>query len=118
MAIEEILRYLPPIWFLFRQTKTDELAEQHIPANQLVLAWIASANRDPAQFLDPERFDIERRPNYHLAFGHGSHLCIGATLARLEAKIALPMILQQLRDLREMESFPITIRTEIVFLIR
>lgn len=118
-AIEEILRYLPPVWFLFRQTKTDiELAGQHIPANQLVLAWTASANRDAAQFPNPDRFDITREPNRHLAFGHGIHFCVGAPLARLEARIALPMMLEQLRDLRRVEDFPITVHTGIVFVIR
>ena len=118
-AIEEILRYLPPVWFLFRQTKSDvELAGQHIPANQAVLAWTASANRDPARFPDPNRFDIEREPNRHLAFGHGIHFCVGAPLARLEAKIALPMMLQQLRDLQRVEGVPITVHTGIVFVIR
>ena len=118
-AIEEVLRYLPPVWFLFRQTRTDvELAGQHIPANQLVLAWTASANRDTAQFPDPDRFDIEREPNRHLAFGHGIHFCVGAPLARLEARIALPMMLEQLRNLQRVEGFPITVQMGIVFVIR
>jgi cytochrome P450 len=118
-AIEEVLRYLPPVWFLFRQTRTDvELADQHIPANQVVLAWTASANRDLARFPDPDRFDIEREPNRHLAFGHGIHFCVGAPLARLEARIALPMMLQQLRNLRRVEGVPITVHTGIVFVIR
>ena len=118
-AIEEVLRYLPPVWFLFRQTRADvELAGQHIPANQLVLAWTASANRDPAQFPDPDRFDIEREPNRHLAFGHGIHFCVGAPLARLEARIALPMMLEQLRNLQRVEGFPITVQMGIVFVIR
>ena len=118
-AIEEVLRYLPPVWFLFRQTRTDvELAGQHIPANQLVLAWTASANRDPAQFPDPDRFDIGREPNRHLAFGHGIHFCVGAPLARLEARIALPMMLEQLRNLQRVEGFPITVQMGIVFVIR
>ena len=118
-AIEEVLRYLPPVWFLFRQTRADvELAGQHIPANQLVLAWTASANRDPAQFPDPDRFDIEREPNRHLAFGHGIHFCVGAPLARLEARIALPMMLEQLRNLQRVEGFQITVQMGIVFVIR
>jgi cytochrome P450 len=117
-AIEEILRFLPPVWFLFRQTKTEvELAGQHIPANQVVLAWTASANRDLARFPDPARFDIEREPNRHLAFGHGIHFCVGAPLARLEAKIALPMMLQQLKNLQRVEGVPITVRAGIVFVI-
>jgi cytochrome P450 len=118
-AIEEILRFLPPVWFLFRQTKTDvELAGQHIPANQVVLAWTASANRDPARFPDPDRFDIEREPNRHMAFGHGIHFCVGAPLARLEAKIALPMMLQQLKNIQRVEGVPITVHSGIVFVIR
>jgi cytochrome P450 family 109 len=118
-AIEEILRYLPPVWFLFRQTTTDvELAGQHIPANQMVLAWTASANRDPAQFPDPNRFNIEREPNRHLAFGHGIHFCVGAPLARLEAKIVLPMMLEQLKGLQPVEGVPITVHMGIVFVIR
>jgi cytochrome P450 len=118
-AIEEVLRYLPPVWFLFRQTKADvELAGQHLPANQVVLAWTASANRDPARFSDPDRFDIEREPNRHLAFGHGIHFCVGAPLARLEARIALPMMLQQLKDIRRVEGVPIMVHAGIVFVIR
>ena len=119
MAIEEVLRYLPPVWFLFRQTRTEvELGGQHIPADQVVLAWTASANRDPAQFGDPDRFDIQREPNRHLAFGHGIHFCVGAPLARLEARIVLPMMLEQLRDLQRVEGVPITVHTGIVFVIR
>jgi cytochrome P450 len=118
-AIEEVLRYLPPVWFLFRLTKGDvELAGQHIPANQMVLAWTASANRDPVQFSDPDRFNIEREPNRHLAFGHGVHFCVGAPLARLEARIALPMMLEQLKNLQRVKSIPIMVHTGIVFVIR
>ena len=118
-AVEEVLRYLPPVWFLFRTTTTDvELSGQHIPANQMVLAWTASANQDPTQFPNPARFDIEREPNRHLAFGHGVHFCVGAPLSRLEAKIALPMMLEQLRDLRRVEGAPITVHRGIVFVIR
>ncbi len=118
-AIEEVLRYLPPVWFLFRQTRTDvELAGQHIPANQVVLNWIASANRDSSRFPDPDHFDIEREPNRHLAFGYGIHFCVGAPLARLEARIALSMMLEQLKDLQRVKDVPIMVRTGIVFVIR
>lgn len=118
-AVEEVLRYLPPVWFLMRRTREDvELAGQPVPANQNVLIWTASANRDAAQFPDPDRFDIEREPNRHLAFGHGIHFCVGAPLARLEAKIALPMMLQQLKGLRRTEDFPVSVRMGIVFMIR
>jgi cytochrome P450 len=118
-AIEEVLRSLPPVWFLFRLTRSEvELAGQRIPANQMVLAWTASANRDPAQFPDPDRFAIEREPNRHLAFGHGIHFCVGAPLARLEARIALPMLLTQLKHLQRVEDVLIMVHTGIVFVIR
>ncbi len=118
VAIEEVLRYLPPVWFLFRRTTHDvELGGQHIPANQMVLAWTASANRDAAQFPQPDQFNIQREPNRHLAFGHGIHFCVGAPLARLEAKIVLPMMLEQLKDLKRVEGVPVGIHTGIVFVI-
>lgn len=117
-AIEEVLRYLPPVWFVMRQTKMDvELGGTPIPANQMVLAWIASANRDPAQFADPDRFDIRREPNRHLTFGHGVHFCVGAPLARLEARVALPMLLEQCKNLRRTEQAPVPIYAGIVFVI-
>lgn len=62
---------------------------QVLPAGQLVLAVIGSANRDPGAFPDPGRFDITRDPNPHIAFGHGIHFCLGASLSRLESRIAL-----------------------------
>jgi cytochrome P450 len=117
-AIEEILRYLPPVWFLFRLTREEvEVAGQRIPANQPILAWTASANRDAAQFPAPDSFDIQREPNRHLAFGHGIHYCVGAPLARLEAKIALPMMLQQLSDLQRVKDYQVMVHTGIVFVI-
>lgn len=118
-AIEEVLRYLPPAWYVVRLTTKDiELAGQHIPAYQPVLAWLASANRDAAQFPDPDRFDIQRTPNRHIAFGHGIHFCVGAPLARLEAQIALPMILEQLKGLQRVKEVPIKVSRGLVFIIR
>lgn len=89
-AIEEVLRYRPPVQAVFRQTLRDvEMGGKTIPAGQLVLAMIGAANRDPRQFRHPRRFDVARDPNPHVAFGHGIHFCIGAALARLEARVAL-----------------------------
>jgi cytochrome P450 len=71
-----------------------------IPKDAIIFAWLASANRDPRQFAVPERFDMTRRPNRHVAFGHGIHFCIGAPLSRMETAVALPMIIKQLPNLR------------------
>ena len=89
-AIEEILRYRSPVQWVFRSTLASvTMHGQVIPAGKLVLPLIGSANRDPQHFPQPDRFDITRNPNAHLAFGHGVHFCIGAALARLEARVAL-----------------------------
>ncbi len=118
-AIEEVLRFLSPVWLLFRSTTTEvELAGQRIPANQMILAHTASANRDSAQFPEADRFAIERSPNRHLAFGHGVHYCVGAPLARLEAKVALPMMLQRLGRLERIPTAPILVNRGLVFVIR
>ncbi|GHO63704.1 putative cytochrome P450 YjiB [Ktedonobacter sp. SOSP1-52] len=95
-AIEEVLRYLSPVKMMARFTKTEtQLGGQNIGARQSVIAWISSANRDERQFLEPDRFDIQRTPNRHLAFGHGIHFCLGAPLARLETRIALAALLER-----------------------
>lgn len=100
-AIEEVLRFASPVWRLVRTTHADvEVSGVTIPKDATVFPWLASANRDPAQFADPERFDVTRTPNKHVAFGHGIHFCIGAPLSRMEASVALPMIVQQLPHLR------------------
>ncbi|GHO60036.1 cytochrome P450 [Ktedonobacter robiniae] len=100
-AIEEVLRYASPVWRLSRTTKEAvTIAGVTIPKDEMVFAWLASANRDPAQFPEPERFIPTRTPNRHVAFGHGVHFCIGAPLSRMEAAVALPIILTQLPHLR------------------
>jgi cytochrome P450 len=89
-AIEEVLRYRSPLQWMPRATTRDvEMHGRVIPAGKIVLPMMGSANRDPGQFSDAGRFDIARSPNPHLAFGHGIHACLGAPLARLEARIAL-----------------------------
>jgi cytochrome P450 len=89
-AIEEVLRFRSPLQWMPRATTRDvELHGRVIPAGKVVLPLIGSANRDPKQFPDAGRFDIARDPNPHIAFGHGIHACLGAALARLEARIAL-----------------------------
>jgi cytochrome P450 len=98
-AIEEVLRVRTPFPRLARMTTAEtEVAGVRMSAGQVVLPWLAAANRDERVFADPSRFDIHRRPNPHLAFGHGIHFCLGAPLARLEARVALRLLLERYRD--------------------
>ena len=107
-AIEEVLRYLSPVKMMARFTKTETiLGEQHIERKQSIMAWISSANRDEAQFPEPDRFDIRRDPNRHLAFGHGIHFCLGAPLARLEARIALAALLERFPGPWQLPAMPL-----------
>jgi cytochrome P450 len=92
------------VQFLLRRATQDvELAGTVIPRDAMVLALFASANRDEHRFPDPNRFDVRRDAQGHLAFGHGIHFCLGAPLARLEAAIALEEIIGRLQDLRRAE---------------
>jgi cytochrome P450 len=98
-AIEECLRFEPPVQFTDRAVVAPvELAGVQLKPGQIVAALIAAANRDPEVFVDAERFDIGRSENRHLAFGLGNHFCIGAALARLEAQIALAALLRRFPD--------------------
>lgn len=99
-AIEEVLRYRTPLAPIMRRTARQvEVGGHTIPGGRMVLAWLASANRDERQFLVPDRFDIRREPNAHLSFGHGIHFCLGAPLARLEARTALEIMLSRWSEL-------------------
>ncbi|MFT7599204.1 MAG: cholest-4-en-3-one 26-monooxygenase [Acidimicrobiales bacterium] len=86
-AVEEIMRWVSPVIQFARTALADfELGDTTIRAGDTVGLWYPSANRDEAMFADPYRFDITRSPNYHLAFGHGVHFCLGANLARWEMR--------------------------------
>ncbi|MBW2273004.1 MAG: cytochrome P450 [Deltaproteobacteria bacterium] len=100
-AVEEFLRYDSPVQGLARTTTAEvELHGRKIPADETVLLLFASANRDERHFPDPDRLDIGRAPNDHLAFGFGKHFCLGSGLARLEARIAFEEILARIPDYR------------------
>ncbi|WP_030567697.1 cytochrome P450 [Streptomyces aureocirculatus] len=99
-AVEEILRLLPPFPELGRRVNRPVVLDGHeLPVNSLVMAHLGAANRDPGRFAAPDSLDINRSPNNHLTFGHGIHFCFGAPLARLEARIALRMLLDDYSDL-------------------
>lgn len=98
-AIEEVLRYRSPLQWVMRTPRREiEVHGKTIPAGAFILAMIGSANRDPTVFPDAERFDIRRSPNPHIAFGHGIHSCLGASLARMEATIALSDFFSRVSD--------------------
>jgi cytochrome P450 len=99
-AIEEVLRVRTPFPRLARLTTTDaEVGGVRIPAGSVVMPWLTAANRDERVFPEPHRFDIHRAPNPHLTFGHGIHFCLGAPLARLEARVALRLMLERYPDI-------------------
>ena len=95
-AIEEVVRFRSPAQLVFRSANEDiELHGRRIGAGALVLAMIGSANRDARQFPHADRFDIARHGAPHVGFGHGIHFCVGAGLARLEARVALSVLLDR-----------------------
>jgi cytochrome P450 len=117
-ALDEVLRWWPPV-IQFRRTATrdTELAGQPIAEGDKVVIFYASANRDEAIFADPDRFDITRDPNPHLSFGVGPHFCLGAALAKLEAKVLLTELFARLPDL-EVAGPPERLRSNFINGIR
>jgi pimeloyl-[acyl-carrier protein] synthase len=127
-AVEELLRYDSPVQFTSRHALADlDVGGRRVRAGETVVAVLGAANRDPAQFPDPDRLDLGRAPNRHVAFGGGIHFCLGAPLARMEAAIAIPAMLARLpglepgprppvrRDtvtLRGLASLPVTFRAQ------
>jgi len=100
-AVEEFIRWVTPILNMRRTATQDhELHGQPIRAGDQVLLMYGSANRDPAAFPDPQRFDVTRRHNQHVAFGFGTHFCLGAALARLEIRVMFDELLRRVPDMR------------------
>ncbi|GAA2256066.1 cytochrome P450 [Streptomyces amakusaensis] len=115
-AVEELLRYEPPVQFLPRRTPlTDiEVAGVTVPRGAPLVLVLASANRDPLRFPDPDRFDPMREHNQHLGFGGGAHSCFGAPLARIGTQIALNALLPRLEGFRLAEDPPPYRRSPVV----
>jgi cytochrome P450 len=108
-AIEEVLRYRSSFTQVSRVTMAEtEVAGQTIPANVLITPWLLSANRDEREFTDPDRFDIHRAANHHVAFGYGIHFCIGQLLARVEGRVAVGVLLDRYTDIRLNVNVPLT----------
>jgi len=106
-AVEEMLRWVTPIRNMNRRTTRDvEVQGTTIPAGHNVLLLYPSANRDESVFADPEGFDIRRRPNDHVAFGFGAHLCLGHRLARAEITTMVERVLDRLPDLHLADDGP------------
>ncbi len=100
-AIEEFLRYDGTVQFMYREAGEElMIGERSIRKGQLVYLMFAAANRDPARFPDPDRLDVRRRLDVHLAFGHGPHVCLGAALARMEARVAFTALLRRCSGLQ------------------
>ena len=113
-AVEELLRFVSPVQLTGRALLDDiEVSTATLPKGHFVLALIASGNRDPAAFTDPDQLDLSRTENRHLGFGFGLHHCLGAPLARLETAIALPRLLERTASL-ELLSDRVTYRDNVV----
>ncbi|HKF19543.1 MAG TPA: cytochrome P450 [Candidatus Dormibacteraeota bacterium] len=108
LAVEEVLRYRSPFALLVRATTAETIVGgKVIPPEQLVMAWVLSANHDERQFEHPDEFVIGRQPNAHLGFGRGIHFCLGAPLARLESRVALGILLRRYSRLRVDPNYPL-----------
>jgi cytochrome P450 len=100
-AVEEMLRFDSPVQLTTRMAKTDlEIQGTKIPKGDWLYLVVGAANRDPAQFPEPDRFDVARVENKHIGFGAGAHFCLGAPLARLEAQIAVSSLREHFPKLR------------------
>jgi cytochrome P450 len=118
-TIEEVLRYRSPVQALGRVATRDvTLAGTGIREGDVVVVWLGSANRDPAAFDDPDDFRIDRAPNPHLAFGRGSHYCLGAPLARLEAKLGLAALFESITDIERASADFLPVRSAFIYGVR
>jgi cytochrome P450 len=112
-AVEELLRYESPSQHTARLAPQDvEIGGKRIQKRQAVIAVMGAANRDPQRFPDPDRLDIRRKDNKHVAFGFGAHFCFGAPLARIEGQIAFATILRRFHHLK-LKPEPITWRENL-----
>jgi cytochrome P450 PksS len=118
-AVEEMLRYSSPVELATERYAREDVsvAGVTVPRGEMVFAVLASANRDERQFANPDTLDITREPNKHLAFGLGTHFCLGAPLARLEGQVAINTLLRRFPRLR-LAAAPATLRWRRGLLLR
>lgn len=118
-TLEEVLRYRSPFTQVVRVSMVEtELGGQIIPADAIISPWLLSANRDEREFPDPDRFDIHRSPHRHLGFGHGIHFCIGQLLARVEARVAVGVLLDRYAEIRLTPGVPLEFYGRGIFAAR
>jgi cytochrome P450 len=99
-AVEELLRYDGPVQRTARTPSEDvTIGDRTIPKGEIVMPFVGAADRDPAQFRDPDRLDVTRTENRHIAFGLGIHFCLGAPLARVEGQIAISTLVKRMPKL-------------------
>jgi cytochrome P450 len=106
-GVEELLRFDGPVQRTGRMTTADvEIGGKHIPKGSVVVSVIGAANRDPAHFPDPDRLDVTRRENRHIAFGFGIHFCLGAPLARIEGQVTIGTLLRRMPAVKLVSDTP------------
>jgi cytochrome P450 len=115
-AIEEVMRFSSPVQMDPRWPKRDvEIGGVKLETGRFVVSWLGSANRDEAVFPDADRFDIGREDNRHIGFGFGIHYCIGANLARLEARVALDTLIARTSSFERTDDEALPLHPSIVF---
>ena len=115
-AIEEVLRFSSPVQMDPRRAvRATEIHGVPVAENQFVISWIGSVNRDEEVFERPDVFDIRRQNNHHLAFGFGPHYCLGASLASLEAQVAVDALLDRTQSFRRADDAPLPLHPSFVF---
>jgi cytochrome P450 len=115
-AVEEVLRYSSPVQVDPRLATRDvEIAGTKVAKGETAICWLGSANRDETTFRDADRFDLDRKESRHLAFGFGTHYCLGSNLARLEAQIALRVLLERTQSFELASNEPLPLHKSFVF---